>query len=134
MIDSTAPPRGRFVRIVLAGLLGFVLIMLSVGPRVFVEEVSGHEYLGRLVGGMLPFLVGAWLAPKVAYRRRDALIFLTMGLWVVPSVPLFLKVIWRTAHLPHRDWSLRAVAEPSARPIPAATRPLPAWARDVTSR
>ena len=139
MIEPTTPPRGRFARIVLAGLLGLALLISSVGPETFVEETTGSEYLGWLVAGILPFLVGAWLAPKVAYRRRDALILLTMGPSALPNGPLFLKIIWRTAYLPHRDWppladrAGRADESPAAPSVPSAAPSRPVWARDVTN-
>jgi len=45
----------------------------------------------------------AWLAPKVSYRRRDALWWLSgLGGFYVWFV-----VAWRLAYLPHRDWPPR---------------------------
>ncbi|MET0492844.1 MAG: hypothetical protein ABW000_06895 [Actinoplanes sp.] len=144
MIESEPAPRGRFLRTVLAGLFGLALLLISVGPETFVKETTGSEYLGWLVSGILPCLVGAWLAPKVSYRRRDALIFLTLGPSALPSGPLFLKIIWRTAYLPHRDWpessdqdpdpgAASSHAQPAQPAEPAAARSRPSWARDVTT-
>ena len=115
--------------VALAGLLGLVLLISSVGPETAVDEITGNRYLSWLAAGFLPCLWGVWLAPKVSYRRRDALIFLTMGPSAIPSARLFLKIIWRIAYLPHRDWPLRADevgrdATPVA-PSPSQVRCLP---------
>ncbi|MFI7599498.1 hypothetical protein [Actinoplanes sp. NPDC049681] len=150
MIGSRTPPRGRAARIAVAAVLGVALLLASVGPETLVSEITGSKYLGWFVSGILPCLFGTWIAPKVSYRRRDALILLTMGPSAMPSGPLLLKIIWRTAYLPHRDWPLRAdevaagrstshVPPPVVEPEPAtvavtvSSPSLPPWARDVTA-
>ena len=139
------------MRFGIAGLLGLGLLISSVGPEVLAEELTGSEYLGWLAAGVLPCLWGLWLAPKVSYRRRDALVFLTMGPSAIPGALLFVKIIWRIAYLPQRDWPLRPdevaagrqttyrePVEPSSTPsieppAPALAPVLPPWARDVTN-
>jgi hypothetical protein len=151
MAESVKPPRGRLARFVLAGALGLVFLIASVGPDVWVGEVTGHKELGRAAGGILPYLLGVWLSPKISYRRRDALIFLTMGWSAIPSAVLLVKVMWRTADTPHRDWPLRAdevnagrrtsypesiAHEEIAHEEPAPEQPrasAPSWSRDVTN-
>lgn len=117
---SRQAPRGRFARVVLACLLGFAFLLLSVVPRVFVEDTTGHRYLGRLAGGILPAASGAWPAPKVDCRRSEALVLLTMGLTAAIGALLFLRIIWPVACLPHRDWlpSQRNRRHPPHRPGP----------------
>ena len=139
-------PRGRVARFLRAGTLGLLLLASTVGPEVLVRETTGNEYLGWLAAGILPCLAGAWLAPRISYRRRDALVFLTMGPSALPSALIFVRIIWRVAHLPHRDWPLRAdeitagrhtshigppVEEPRSADLPPESRP--PWARDVTN-
>lgn len=141
------PPRGRSARFARAGTLGILLLMSTVGPEVLVRDTTCNEYLGWVGAGILPYLAGVWLAPKISYRRRDALIFLTMGPSALPSALLFIRIIWRVASLPHRDWPLRPdevtaghhtshvgpVAEPrGAEPAPPVLG-RPSWSRDVTS-
>ena len=125
-------PRRRSTRIALAALIGLAIIVTSAAPEAFVDEATHHDSLGWIAGGILPSLLGAWLAPKVGYRRRDALILLTMGLSAIPSSPLLVKLIWRTAALPHRDWP-EPPPEPPPPPPVVETPPGPPWARDVTS-
>ena len=138
--QSAHPPRGRFARFARAGTLGLLLLMSTVGPEVLVRETTGNEYLGWLGAGILPCLAGVWLAPKISYRRRDALVFLTMGPSALPSALLFIRIIWRVASLPYRDWPPRADEvtagrhagePPRADPAPPALG-RPTWSRDVT--
>ncbi len=60
----------------------------------------------------LPVLWTVAVAPMVSYRRRDAVA------WLVPVVGLLLAVrlAWRLAHLPFRDWPPRADERNRCRP------------------
>jgi hypothetical protein len=136
----------RLARSARAGALGLALVMSSVGPEVLVRETTGNEYLGWLAAGTLPCLAGLWLAPKISYRRRDTLVFLTMGPSALPSALIFIRIIWRVAHLPRRDWPLRpdevVARRHTSHPEPVAADPepevpvqpsRPSWSRDVTN-
>ncbi|GGJ96021.1 hypothetical protein GCM10010123_27420 [Pilimelia anulata] len=72
--------------------------MIAVG--IYVEDVTGG-FVAVLVGGsIIPALFLYRAAPRVSYRRRDALLG-PLGIGLVPTVA------WRLALLPHRDWRPR---------------------------
>ena len=60
-------------------------------------------HYGQLLSVLPGLLLTAWLAPRVAYRRRDALLLL------LP--PWGFRLTWvigaRLGRLPHRDWPER---------------------------
>jgi hypothetical protein len=97
MLNPVRPPRKPIVRVLLAGLLNIALLGSASELSVVVQDATGRSGLGNLAAWILaaPFVV--WLAPKVSYRRRDAL----FGPWV------FLIVAWRITYLPYRDWPPR---------------------------
>jgi hypothetical protein len=149
-VIPSATARQRPARIALALLLGFVFVIATIGPEVAAEEATGRESLGWVAGGILPCLLGLWLAPKVSHRRRDALVFLLAGWAPIACSALLVTIVWRLAYLPHRDWQLRAeefdaglrtshvpaVAAPPPAPEPVvvpAAPSRPPWARDVTT-
>jgi hypothetical protein len=81
----------------IAVMVGGTLLGLAI------EHAVGGAILGDVASTLLLTGLTAWLAPRVSYRRRDALWWLTGvgGLW------LFFIVAWRVAYLPHRDWPPR---------------------------
>jgi hypothetical protein len=113
MLNPVRPPRRFIVRLLLAGLLDFALIGTGSTLDPIVEDATGSHTLGSLTVWFLaaPFVV--WLAPKVSYRRRDAL----LAPWV------FLIVAWRIAYLPYRDWPPRDDEMGQARYLSAAELP-----------
>jgi hypothetical protein len=98
------------VRVLLAALLhavvlaGTFLLREVIATMVAGDPVRDATLTLALIG------LTAWLAPKVSYRRRDALWWLTGlgGLW------LFFIVAWRLAYLPYRDWPPRDDELPQA--------------------
>ncbi|GGQ57506.1 hypothetical protein [Couchioplanes azureus] len=106
-----AVPRSHPARVSLAALLDVAVIGGHVALRVAVDGATGNGLLAYLVSTAAAMGVTAWLAPKVSYRRRDALWWLTGvgGGW------LFLTIAWRLAYLPHRDWPPRDDEIPQAR-------------------
>ncbi|MBM7086643.1 MULTISPECIES: hypothetical protein [Micromonospora] len=80
--------------------------------RELIERWAGPGLLADLGFVPVPAAATAWLAPRVSYRRRDAL------LWLVgPGLYVFAIVAWRVASLPHRDW------EPRPDELPGAVSP-----------
>jgi hypothetical protein len=97
MLSPVRTPRKPIVRVLLAGLLDLAFFGSASTLTMFVEDATGSNALKGLALWMFsaPFVM--WLAPKVSYRRRDAL----LGPYV------FWIVAWRIAYLPYRDWSPR---------------------------
>ena len=95
-------PRGHLTRAILATAIDLVVLGGFFLLRVLLAEGAGDvvQFFAPLA---LPIAVTLWLAPKVSYRRRDALLWLIApaGLWV------FLIIAWRVANLPYRDWPPR---------------------------
>jgi hypothetical protein len=106
MLKPVGPPRKPILRVLIAGLLGFAVVAPAATLATVFDDASGGVSVLRGLATWLTFaLPMAWLAPKVSYRRRDAL----LG-------PLFLRtVVWRIAFLPHRDWTPRADEVPPVR-------------------
>ncbi|MFI7598885.1 hypothetical protein [Actinoplanes sp. NPDC049681] len=103
MLEHPAPPRSYAMRILLAVLTDVVAIA---GYPLIAEAITvltRSDLAGGVTSTLLLMLVTAWLAPKVSYRRRDALWWITGigGLW------LCLILAWRLAYLPHKDWPPR---------------------------
>jgi len=94
---SPRRPRAIAVRVLIAGLID----LFAFSAANFVADLVGHAtgrtglFLPVSYVLLAPFV--AWLAPKVSYRRRDAL----FAPWA------FLIVAWRVAYLPYRDWAPR---------------------------
>ena len=99
---DTGTPRPYAARVALAAAFDIVVIGGPVLLRVLLAEQIGDTFWGYLTI-LLPVGVAAWLAPKVSYRRRDALLWLTGfgGVWLTCIIG------WRIASLPYRDWSPR---------------------------
>jgi hypothetical protein len=91
------------MRILLAVLIDVVAIAGSFLLGEALTALTRSDLAGDLTSTLLLILLTAWLAPKVSYRRRDALWWITGvgGLW------LFLILAWRLAYLPHKDWPPR---------------------------
>lgn len=87
--------------------LAFLIDVVAVAGYPLLGEaitaLTGSDLAGELTSTLLLILLTAWLAPKVSYRRRDALWWITGlgGLW------LFLILAWRLAYLPYKDWPPR---------------------------
>ncbi|SNS54953.1 hypothetical protein [Actinoplanes regularis] len=97
LTDPIRPPRKYLTRVLLAGLLGLALLGPAGALSLVVEDATGNHTLGGLAAWLFsaPFVV--WLAPKVSYRRRDAL----LGPWMLGIIA------WRISYLPYHDWSPR---------------------------
>jgi hypothetical protein len=88
-------------------MAGFIYVPWLLSSKVFALEWHGPGWVVFNYGELLTVLPGmaliAWLAPRVAYRRRDALLLL------LP--PWGLRIGWvigaRLGQLPHRDWPER---------------------------
>ncbi|MEV4636143.1 hypothetical protein AB0J80_02215 [Actinoplanes sp. NPDC049548] len=99
---DTGRPRSGLVR----GLLAAVIWLAVVVPEVAIAEyltdvVPVYPSIKDFALLLLPAALIVWLAPKVSYRRRDAVYFLLI--W-----PYLMGIIaWRIALLPYRDWAPR---------------------------
>jgi hypothetical protein len=101
--EETVPTRSYATRILIAGLVDVVAIGGFVMLEEAVTDLTHNDVAGNLTSTSLMISVTAWLAPKVSYRRRDALWWITGigGAW------LFLILAWRLAYLPFKDWPPR---------------------------
>lgn len=99
---SSRPPLGRGSRRLIAALLVLGVILPSFIIRELIEATMGTGPLADIGWMAVPVTATAWLAPRVSYRRRDAL------LWLVgPGLYIFAVIAWRLAFLPYRDWTPR---------------------------
>lgn len=99
---SSRPPLGRGPRRLIAALLVLGVILPSLIIRELIEATMGTGPLADIGWIAVPVAATAWLAPRVSYRRRDAL------LWLVgPGLFIFAVIAWRLAFLPYRDWTPR---------------------------
>jgi hypothetical protein len=89
----TPPPR-YLTRVLLAGLLDIALLGSASTLSLVVQDATGSHALASLAVWLFSAPFAAWLAPKVSYRRRDAL----LGPWMMGIIA------WRIAYLPHHDW------------------------------
>lgn len=87
----------------IAALLVLGVAVPSFIIRRLIEARMGSGPLSDFAGIVVPVAVTAWLAPRVSYRRRDALWWLTGGV----GLYLFAVIAWRVAFLPYRDWAPR---------------------------
>lgn len=86
----------------IAALLVLGVVLPSLIIRELIEATMGTGPLADLGWIAVPVAATAWLAPRVSYRRRDAL------LWLVgPGLFIFAVIAWRLAFLPYRDWTPR---------------------------
>jgi hypothetical protein len=107
LATSTGPRGGSWRRRVSGTLAGVVVYGPWVAAKLFPLEWRWPGGFSLDYGGLLAALPGvvliALLAPRVAYRRRDALLLL------LP--PWGLRIAWvigtRLGQLPHRDWPER---------------------------
>lgn len=118
MTDTAPRPRSHGLRLLLAALIDAAVLLASFGVFWLVDAQTEREGLAR-AGALLPLLAfTAWLAPRVSYRRRDALLVFVAGYVVF-------VIAWRLAYLPYRDWTPRpdevAHARWSAEPGQAGT-------------
>ncbi|MFI7609493.1 hypothetical protein ACIBTV_30875 [Micromonospora sp. NPDC049366] len=115
-LDSDKPREG-LARGLRAALIWISIGLPAIGVHYLVWEATGGYWLGYLAGSVLPVAVTPWLAPRVSYRRRDALI--TAIAW-----PYMTGLIAsRLALLPYRDWAPRTdEVRRSDRPTPPMRR------------
>lgn len=100
MTDTAPGPRSHGLRLLLAALIDAAVLLASFVVFWLVDAQTGRESLAR-AAALLPLLAfTAWLAPRVSYRRRDALLVLVAGYVVF-------VIAWRLAYLPYRDWRPR---------------------------
>ena len=104
------------MRLLLAVLLWVAVVGPSRWPGIAVQKAlsagrhpDGHYLIMDSIGllpHLIPVAVLLVVLPRVAYRRRDALVYLipVFG-WF-----FFCKVCWRLAGLPHPDWPERRTA------------------------
>lgn len=113
------PPRSAGARLVLmlvgaaAIPVGFVLALNAAAQSVDpYEHGSYSEYLLAVddavstVGGLCFFAslsILAYISTRVSFRVRDVLVILIPFFGVIQYIRLF----WRLAYLPYRDWALR---------------------------
>jgi hypothetical protein len=98
-LDTGTPRAG--LRVLLATIIWLALVVPVIALRHYLADNVSVYVVRDIAALLLPAMLIAWLAPKVAYRRRDAAYFLL--LW-----PYLMGVIaWRIALLPYRDWAPR---------------------------
>jgi hypothetical protein len=93
--------------VLLAGLFDIAVLGATSELSLVVQDVTGSHALADLILWLFPVPIVAWLAPKISYRRRDAL----LGSWMI------LTIGWRIASLPYRDWPPRDDEVPQAQYI-----------------
>ncbi|SCG46072.1 hypothetical protein [Micromonospora inositola] len=107
------PPLGRVPRTVITVLLVIAVMIPALLIRDLIAARTGLAPLADAGAVVVPMAVLAWLAPRVSYRRRDAL------LWPVGvGGYVFLVIAWRLAYLPYRDWPPRPDEAAHARWLP----------------
>ncbi|WP_319463160.1 hypothetical protein [Micromonospora sp. RTP1Z1] len=106
-------PLGRLPRTVITVLLMTAVIIPSLLIRDLIAARTGLRPLADVGAVVVPMAVTAWLAPRVSYRRRDAL-FWPVGV----GGYIFVVIAWRLAYLPYRDWPPRPDEAPRARRLP----------------
>jgi hypothetical protein len=107
VLNPIRPPRQYIVRVLIAGLVDIALIGSAAGLKVAVQDAAGSHDLAGLAAWFFSALFVVWLAPKVSYRRRDAL----LGPCMIGII------VWRIAYLPYRDWPPREDEVPHAQYI-----------------
>jgi hypothetical protein len=131
LATSSGPRGGSWRRRVSGTLAGVVVYGPGLAAKLFPLEWRRPGGFSLDYGGLLAALPGvvliALLAPRVAYRRRDALLLL------LP--PWGLRIAWvigtRPVRLPHRDWPERTDTFPvhgrHAAQIAAAAHSYRSW-------
>lgn len=99
---SSRPPLGRVARALIALLLVLGVTVPAFLIRELIEARMGDGPLADFGWIAVPVAATAWLAPRVSYRRRDALWW-----FVGPGPYIFAVIAWRLAFLPYRDWAPR---------------------------
>jgi hypothetical protein len=107
-----------FVALVLGGIAGTVI-----GVRAYPTDAARDEALSHATNAitwlcLISMLSAyAFMAPQVSYRWFDAFCLL------VPIYSIFwlIKIAYRLAYLPHRDWA------PRPDEIRPASAPTPGW-------
>lgn len=99
---SSRPPLSRVPRTLIAALLVLGVTVPSSIIRDLIDAKMGDSPLTYFGFFAVPVATTAWLAPRVSYRRRDALWWL-----VGPGLFIFAVIAWRLAFLPYRDWTPR---------------------------
>jgi hypothetical protein len=107
MLNPITPPRKYLTRVLLAGLLDIVLLGSASTLSLIVQDATGSHALASLAVWLFSAPFAVWLAPKVSYRRRDAL----LGPWMMGIIA------WRMAYLPYHDWPPRDDEVPQAQCI-----------------
>ena len=79
-------------------MIGYIVVRYAV-----IYPVVGRGPLADVLTILPPVAITAVMAPFGAYRTIDALV------WVLPvvGVLLLIRLAWRIAFLPHRDWPIR---------------------------
>ncbi len=96
-------PRGLTSRCLLAAGLFVAAVLPGWILAEYVEDWTARPLLGWIVSGGWTAAAVAVLAPRVSYRRRDAVLGAVPVLgWYVVCV-----LAWRAALLPLRDWEPR---------------------------
>lgn len=85
-----------------AVLIAAPFILPAFGLLYLVQQATGNLHLGYLVASAPAVVMTAWLAPRVSYRRRDALIAVIAWSWLIS------QIAWRAALFPYRDWTPRS--------------------------
>ncbi|MBB5873800.1 hypothetical protein F4553_007234 [Allocatelliglobosispora scoriae] len=103
-LSPSTPPRSSAARNALALAMFLPAVGAGYGVHRGVAWLTGLDRAGYAATALFVAGLVAWLAPKVSYRRRDAV-------WVaaVPYSALYLgwRFARRLAYLPHRDWPPR---------------------------
>ena len=104
MLNPIRPPRKYIARVLIAVSLDIALIVSASTLSLAVQDATGSDDLAGLAAWFFSAPFAVWLAPKVSYRRRDAL----LGPWMIAIIA------WRIAYLPYRDWPPRDDEVPQA--------------------
>ena len=97
--------RSKFARIIITTVmvLGLLVLYSIVRRTIVVPAVGDEPILVDVLVLIVPATLTALLAPFVSYRAIDGLA------WLVPPLGfvLFVRIAWRLALLPERDWPPR---------------------------
>ncbi|MGC5021254.1 hypothetical protein [Micromonospora sp. DT47] len=108
---SSRRPLGAVPRALITAMIMLGVIVPSLVISELIEDRTGSGVLADFGAIAVPTATTAWLAPRVSYRRRDALWWLAGGV----GIYVFGVIAWRLALLPYRDWTPRPEEASQAR-------------------
>lgn len=97
------PTRNAWARLGLMLLLLVGLYLSAIVVAVIAAAGSTQDSSGTLLGSLFLVVVFGALATQVSFRKRDGWLILVP----VYGVVWMIRIAWRVAFLPYRDWSPR---------------------------